>query len=411
MRQQKGYLYRRCSGWFVRYCDDVMQPDGTMKRTLVSKRLSVDYGGEYKTKKSVQPFVDDILAPLNSGLLNPQATMLVSDFVEKIYLPEYVEKRLRAASIKQYSDVYHNHLKPRLGKLTLRSFRTVHGEQMLADIAAKAKLGRSSLRHCKAFLSGAFKQAKRLGILDGINPVMDVSIPRVPEPEADTYAYSLPEIKSMLAVLAEPARTVVLTAAFTGLRKSELRGLTWASFNGEQLSVDRSVWNSTVSEPKTKRSRSPIPIVSILAEALEAHRLRAGKLAQPSLPIFQAGNGQPLNLDNLVRRIIIPALSPCAVCKMQEDEHLPDGHAFQLDKSLPLWHGWHAFRRGLATNLHTLGVADKDIQGILRHSNIGLTMNVYVKSVNESQVTALDSLSEKFETCTNLAASQTRVIQ
>jgi hypothetical protein len=54
-----------------------------------------------------------------------------------------------------------------------------------------------------------------------------------------------------------------------GLRKSELRGLTWASYNGEQLSVERSVWNSTVSEPKTKRSRSPIPIVRPLAEALE----------------------------------------------------------------------------------------------------------------------------------------------
>jgi len=138
-------------------------------------------------------------------------------------------------------------LKNRLGKLTLRSFRTVHGEQMLADIAAKAKLGRSSLKHCKAFLAGAFKQAKRLGILGGINPVQDVSIPRVPETEADTYAYSLSEIKSMLAVLPEPARTIVLTAAFTGLRKSELRGLIWGSYNGEQLSVDRSVWNSTVS--------------------------------------------------------------------------------------------------------------------------------------------------------------------
>lgn len=411
MRQQKGYLYRRCSGWFVRFMDDVMQPDGTIKRKLVSKRLPVDYGGNYKTKKSVQSFVDDILAPHNSGLLNPQATMLVSYFVEKTYLPDYVEKRLRPASIKQYSDVYHNHLKPRLGKLTLRSFRTVHGESMLAQIAEQAKLGRSSLRHCKAFLSGCFKQAKRLGILDGLNPIQDTSIPNVPEPEADTYAYSLSEIKSMLAVLPEPARTIVLTAAFTGLRKSELRGLTWGSYSGEQLSVDRSVWNSTVSEPKTKRSRSPIPVVPLLSEALDAHRLRAGILAQPDLPIFQAGNGQPLNLDNLARRVIIPALSPCAACKQQQSEHLPDGHSFQRDGSLPLWHGWHAFRRGLATNLHTLGVADKDIQAILRHSNIGLTMNVYVKSVNESQVTALDSLSEKFETCTNLAANQTRVIQ
>ena len=116
MRQQKGDVYRRCSGWLVRYCDDVMQPDGTIKRKLVSTRLPVDYGENYRAVKSVQPFVKEALAPLNCGLLDPQATMLVSEFVEKIYRPEYVEKKLRAASIKQYSDVYHNHLKPRLGK-------------------------------------------------------------------------------------------------------------------------------------------------------------------------------------------------------------------------------------------------------------------------------------------------------
>ena len=62
-----------------------------------------------------------------------------------------------------------------MGKLTLRGFRTVHGEQMLAHIAAQANLGRSSLRHCKAFLSGSFKQAKRLGILDGLNSTVGLT--------------------------------------------------------------------------------------------------------------------------------------------------------------------------------------------------------------------------------------------
>jgi integrase len=411
MREQRGYVFHKGKSWFLRYCDAVMQPDGTIRRKQVCKKLKVECGGDYRTQKSVQPFVAEILTPLNGGLLNPQSTMLVTEFVERIYLSGYVDKNLRAATKKQYRDIWENHLKPRMGKLTLRGFRTVHGEQMLAQIAAQAKLGQSSLRHCKAFLSGCFKQAKRLGILDGLNPIQDTSIPNVPEASEDTYAYSLAEIKSMLAVLPEPARTIVLTATFSGLRKSELRGLTWGSYNGEQLSVDRSVWNSTVNEPKTKRSRSPIPVVRPLAEALEAHRLRAGILAQPALPIFQAGNGQPLNLDNIARRVIIPALSPCAVCKMQEDGHLPDGHSFERDSSLPLWHGWHAFSRGLATNLHTLGIDDKTIQAILRHSTIGLTQNIYIKSVNESQVSALDSLSEKFEICNANATTQTRVIQ
>ncbi|MBZ5660550.1 MAG: site-specific integrase [Acidobacteriia bacterium] len=405
MREQKGYVFHRYNSWFVRYWDNVLQPDGTVKRVQVCKKLDVEYGGDYRTEKSVRPFVAQILAPLNSGLLNPQSTMLVSEFVEKMYLPEYVYKKLRPATHKQYRDVWNYYLKPRMGALTLRGFRTVHGEQMLAQIAAQSKLGRSSLRHIKAFLSGAFKQAKRLGILDGINPVMDVSIPRVPEAKEDTYAYSLSEIKTMLAQLAEPARTVVLTAALTGLRKSELRGLTWENFDGKELSVTRSVWNSTVSEPKTRRSRSPIPVVKPLAEALEAHRLRAGILAQPGLPIFQAGNGQPLNLDNLARRVIAPALSRCVVCREPEAEHKTEGHLFKRDAVLPEWHAWHAFRRGLATNLHALGVDDKTIQAILRHSNVGLTMNVYVKSVSESQVSAMDALSEKLEMCNVRATS------
>lgn len=109
-----------------------------------------------------------------------------------------------------------------------------------------------------------------------------------------------------------------------------------------------------------------------------------------------AGNGSPLHLDNLSRRVIASALSRCAVCRRPGEEHKPEGHVFERDKSLPEWHGWHAFRRGLGTNLHALGVDDKTIQEILRHSDMRLTMNVYVKSVSDSQVDALSALSEKF---------------
>ncbi|MGB9431875.1 MAG: hypothetical protein WBQ89_06510 [Candidatus Acidiferrum sp.] len=66
---------------------------------------------------------------------------------------------------------------------------------------------------------------------------------------------------------------------------------------------------------------------------------------------------------------------------------------FQLDKSL-CWRGWHAFRRGLATNLHALGIPDREIQGILRHSNIAIS---YIKSLSQSQVSALDLAVEKME--------------
>jgi integrase len=63
-----------------------------------------------------------------------------------------------------------------------------------------------------------------------------------------------------------------------------------------------------------------------------------------------------------------------------------------LEKSNLKWNGWQAFRRGLATNLHRLGVSDKVIQQILRHANVTTTMNIYVKTVSIDAANAMKNL-------------------
>ena len=62
------------------------------------------------------------------------------------------------------------------------------------------------------------------------------------------------------------------------------------------------------------------------------------------------------------------------------------------------WPGWHAFRRGLATNLHRLGVSDKVIQQILRHANVTTTINIYVKMVTQDAEEAMKKLETKCST-------------
>jgi len=74
--------------------------------------------------------------------------------------------------------------------------------------------------------------------------------------------------------------------------------------------------------------------------------------------IFETYRNDPANLDYIVRVVIRPALAKA---------------------NLP-WYGLHAFRRGLATNLHELGVADIVIQAILRHSDVGVTQAAYIKN-------------------------------
>jgi hypothetical protein len=56
--------------------------------------------------------------------------------------------------------------------------------------------------------------------------------------------------------------------------------------------------------------------------------------------------------------------------------------------------------------IHALGIAGKEIHAILRHSNIGLTQNTYVKSLTKSHVSAMDTLSEKLGTCNDLRTTQ-----
>jgi integrase len=59
------------------------------------------------------------------------------------------------------------------------------------------------------------------------------------------------------------------------------------------------------------------------------------------------------------------------------------------------WKGWHAYRRGLATNLHELGVPDKVIQANLRHEDVKTTQRSYIKTVPSVVTNAMKRLEEK----------------
>jgi integrase len=74
-----------------------------------------------------------------------------------------------------------------------------------------------------------------------------------------------------------------------------------------------------------------------------------------------------------------------------EEVHALD-HSFERDASRPEWHGWHAARRGLGTNLYRLGVPEKTIQAILRHANVSTTNTYYIKSAADDTRAAMAKL-------------------
>jgi integrase len=97
---------------------------------------------------------------------------------------------------------------------------------MLKAIAQEFDPAKTTIQHDKQFLSGVFRYAKRKGVVNTENPVRDAELPKCKESE-DTHAYSLEDELTMITILPEPASTVVALAAWTGLRKGELRGTAW----------------------------------------------------------------------------------------------------------------------------------------------------------------------------------------
>lgn len=116
---------------------------------------------------------------------------------------------------------------------------------------------------------------------------------------------------------------------FHGCAESELRGLHWENYDGEQVVISQSFWRWYALEPKTRESEATVPIIRQLAQRLDLHKSLSGNSVQCLM--FPSPMGKPINLDALAADVIVPLITKAGI----------------------EWHGWHAFRRGLATNLPT----------------------------------------------------------
>jgi integrase len=363
---QTGYIYPNGKYWTLRYYETVLE-NGALVRYQRTRKLAPL--AEYPNKTSVRPLADAFLGPINSHVARPESSQRVSDFLEHTYMP-HVEQTKRPSTYKNYL-VQFGMLKPHLNGITMHEFRTPEADALLRQATSDKMRAHTSHKNLKSFLSGAFKFAKRHGAIDRENPVRDTEIPKGKRTR-NTPAYTFEEIVAMLEVLEEPGRTLVLVAALTGLRISEVLGLRWEDFNdtGDELTVNRSVWMGHVSETKTAASAATIPVIDFVSDALAQHKARTHGTGF----VFANSKGLPMWEGNIVRRDIRPVLNQAKI----------------------VWRGWHACRRGLATNLYELGVRPVTVQAILRHANVSTTLRHYIKPVDAATTAAMDKLAKAF---------------
>lgn len=364
---QSGYIYKNGKFWTLRYYEMVLDNGREIRKQKAHKLAPVS--SQYPNKTSVRHLADAFLAPLNGRQLRPESSQCVVDFLQHTYLP-HVKATKRPSTCKGYHDMF-KIVRDHLVDVTMHEFRTPEADALMRAVAGEKQRAHTTHRNLKSFLSGAFKYAKRNGAVNE-NPIRDVEIPRG-KPKADRAPYTFDEVVRMVEVLPEPARTVVFTAALTGLRLSELKGLRWEDFDDDQMIVQRGVWRGQVNGTKTLTSRAAVPIIPFLVEQLENHKRHNSGTGY----VFhgEMSAEKPLILENVYRRDM---KEPFAKAKVN-------------------WRGWHPFRYGVGTILHSLGVDDKTIQQILRHANVSTTLAFYVKPPAAESRKAMDKLGVAFK--------------
>ncbi len=395
-RKQHGQIIRIGERWYVRYWER-RNIGGSIERKRVTQALGPVTTRGKRPPANVITEAERHMATINGGAMDAERILAIGDFVERVYLP-WIEQHKRPSTAKGYRDIWEDHLKPLSARLWLKDTRTYHVQGWLNQIGT-GSLSRNTLKHIKSVISAIFTLAKQQDYFQGENPARDTAINPIASEPKETYAYTLDEVHEILAVLPEPAVTAFAVAAFMGLRHGEIQGLLWENYREGEIFVSRSIWNGRVGTPKTRKGRAPVPVIRQLAERLELHRLRSGN--PQSGPIFANQSGKPLSLSSVVNRVILPALNRCEVCGKSEAEHLKADHKFKRDSRIPEWHGWHAARRGLGSNLYRLGVPDMVIQRILRHANVSTTATYYIKTAADDVRNAMAKLE------THIAAGQT----
>ena len=250
---------------------------------------------------------------------------------------------------------------PHWGRYELRNVRTIEVESWLRRLP----LAKSSCAKVRNVMSVLFNHACRYEFFDR-NPIRLVrqgakrkTAPNVLTPD---------EIKSLVDNLALREKTLVLLAASTGLRQSELFGLKWGDLNFDEkiIFVTRSIVCGVVGPCKTESSQKPVPLHPFIAETLVQWREQQPH-RKPDDWVFASRRyrgRKPYWGQAILRKFILPKAQELGIQK-----HF----------------GWHTFRHTYSTLLRSVGTEFKVMQELLRHSSLRSTLDVYTQAITPSK--------------------------
>lgn len=366
-RHQRGYLrcVKRKKGpamWEFLWRE--VGPSGKLiRRTTVIGSIE-----QYPTQQEASDAINGLRVSINDACNRQNhKSVLMGELVDHYIKKELGERSewYSAATRLIYLDFLRVWIRPHWATLDIREVRTVAVEEWLRQLRRKDNkpLANASRAKIRNLMSVLFNHAIRYEWLgQGKNPITHVrqSAARQKDPEI----LSPEELRALIEQLPSPFNLMVLLAATTGMRRSELLALQWGDIDFQNLVIHirRSIYAGIVGQCKTENSKKPLPLADHVAGELRTW-LKTTRYSSSDDWLFASSHEKgklPFSPNYLIAKIIRLAAIRAGITKRIT---------------------WHTFRHTFSTLLIANGEDIKVVQELMRHGSARITVEIYSQAI------------------------------
>ena len=351
----------------------------------------------FKLKRDADAYANRVNAEVRAGTHTPDSISPTVAEAGQLWLQTSENAGLERATLNSYREHLNLHIAPLIGGIRLSQLTV----PMVRAFEDKLRIDRSPamVRKAVGSLSMILSDAHERGLVaQNVVRGLRSKRSRGREQRADRrqkgklkVGVDIPtpaEIRVLIPHLEGRWRPLFLTAIFTGLRASELRGLRWSDVDlkrGEVHVRQRVDRFGRVGALKSESAERAVPLPPILINTL-----REWKLACPKGPIdlvFPNGIGNPEGPTNVLHRGLHPMMIAAGLTTTNGEAKYTGLHALRH-----FFASWCINRRidgGLELPL-------KVVQARMGHSTIAMTADVYGHLFPRGDDSAELAAAEKF---------------
>ena len=297
----------------------------TTRKGEIKEAWIVDYATNgsrhietFARKKDADAREAQVTVDVGKGIhIPPSKSITVTDAGE-LWIKACEAEELERATVAGYKQHLRLHINPRLGNYKLSTLTVPLMRKFKDDLRTDGR-SPTMVKAVISSLGGLLADALERGLV-ATNVVRSMKREHKRKSKSQQkqklkVGIDIPtpdEIKRLIAHLPDKYRPLLLTAIFTGLRASELRGLRWEDVDLPYAKLhirQRADRYNKIDKPKSEAGERTVPLLPMLVNTLREWKLRCPKGQHGKLEfVFPTGTGEIEYHSNIAQRGLGPAL-------------------------------------------------------------------------------------------------------